>query len=196
MSWEHQHSLFGKSCLSALQRLDQRLPTIPLFTESIRIRIFLGYQNSVVKTLRPTYQFLAFYHSYSKDTSPNVVCCGIRNAIPDLAIRLPKAVLAGGSRITLPRASLKHVGVPRFRYSRSPESLPKCLSPCQGFRLVPGESNRFSSIPSYDQIIPHVLYKYEASASNISISFTLHLRRSQAENFLSFFKRYQFKYPH
>ena len=107
-----------------------------------------------------------FYHSYSKDTSPNVVCCGIRNAIPDLAIRLPKAVLVGGSRIALPRASLKHVGVPRFRYHRSPESLPKCLSLCRGFRFIPGESNQFSSIPSYDQIIPHVLYKYEASASN------------------------------
>ena len=63
--------------------------------------------------------------------------------------------------------SHKHVGASRFRYSWSPELLSKCLSLCQGFIFIPGESNWFSSIPSYE-ITPHVLYKYEASASRIS----------------------------
>ena len=64
----------------------------------------------------------------------------------------------------LTNMSHKHIGASQFRCAQSPESLPKCLGLCWGFRFIPRESNQFSSIPLYDWITPHVLYKYEALA--------------------------------
>jgi hypothetical protein len=75
--------------------------------------------------------------------SPSIAYGWIWNAIPNLAIQFPKMVLAGGLRTGLACASHKHIGASRFRYSWSPESLPKCLSLCQGFRFIPRESNQF-----------------------------------------------------
>ena len=54
--------------------------------------------------------------------------------IPDLAIQLPKAVLAGGSKIALPCPSHKPCVGPLFWYPQGIESLLNCLNVLQGFQ--------------------------------------------------------------
>ena len=91
--------------------------------------------------------------------SPSIAYCWVWNAIPDLAIQLPKAVLVRGSRITLPHPSHKLCVSYLFWYPWGIESLvfepPTEVSGL--FLETPNDSQAFAHMT---RIHPHVSYKY------------------------------------
>lgn len=64
----------------------------------------------------------------------SIIFCWVWKTIPDLAIQLPKVVLAGGWRITLPCLSHKLHGTSLFWYPQDIELLLGCLNLLLGFQ--------------------------------------------------------------